>query len=1059
MILPDSASAPPESTPASAPADPFSSSEIKATAEHAAQAHEQAARELSNSGHHDQLWEPLARAHRERASDLRSRAARDDAQSQTTPLAAPLAARSAQDSLDAARTAAAELPPMEPGISRPTLDLRIGIICDRFLFDTYSGAATLIPITPENWQDHVNDVDLLLVAATWRGHDGFSWDNTAEEAPARRRLLIETIIPAFREAGAPPVYYGKEDPPDYRQFRDVARACDHIFTTAAEVLKDYRHDCPAAHSIEVLPFGVNPLLHSPIGSRSAPAEARELIFFAGSWMGKKYHKRARYAEWIFDGVLAAGKPLAIIDRWWDEVSAQLDSEQPMLSANKLIPVKYWPYRVPAMDHHELMDLQRVVDVAVNLNSVVDSQTMFANRALELQAAGTLVLSSYNQGLNSYHPQVRIANSAADVEESLRGLDLEELRRAQGDGVREVFLRHHVSDLLTRVARTAGKQVTSQRELVVAVAETVTPELVQDMAAQSLAATGHAPVEVLSWEELGARAADPLVKPIDVLLPLAADRRYGPHYAADHVAAFRYQSATITTKLTGSAGEADEQAHRHQRGFDDLGLTAWWRPESAALVTPDVLAASGQDARVYATDHLGHSTAAAITASGLLPAALPHAGDDLAKVKAEVLATAEAQELELSVIVPIYNNGNHLRHKAFASLRRSPHFPRTHVLLIDDGSSDPVTLAIVEELARAYENVSAFRHGTGGSGSASRPRNTGLELTATEYVTYLDPDDEELEAGYHLMQQRLAEKPDADFAMGSQATWTKRYQTLRVNDWYRGIEEHDGLRWPTRDSLREIGFKPASIESIVARTAWLQGLGLTQPVGATGQDTFFFQQMLFYARAYVPVEESVYVYFGAVDNSIVNVVTPGYFRKYLILEAARSSWLREVGLLQDYLDTRFEKFLVTWYLRKFSHVPEAEKAEAADVIAQIAAVYVDDPYRHSWRTPEALRFFGVHQLPSANKVRPLAGRIKRRALKAAELQVAQIKRTRLGRRVGAVYRRRLKPTAKTMERVIALRQVSAEIDRIQRRGSGHWGITAAEAAYALAVQDHRRNDAG
>nr|WP_255545868.1 MULTISPECIES: glycosyltransferase family A protein [unclassified Nesterenkonia] len=579
-----------------------------------------------------------------------------------------------------------------------------------------------------------------------------------------------------------------------------------------------------------------------------------------------------------------------------------------------------------------------------------------------------------------------------------------------------------------------------------------------MAAQSLAGLGSSgqgfsPVELLSWEQLGARAADPLAKPIDVLLPLSDQRRYAPHYAADHVAAFRYQSATITTKLTGTADATDVHAHQHRRGFEDLGLTAWWRPEAAALVTPAVLAASGQDARVYVLDHLGHASSAAIQASGLIPAALPHPGDDLSAVQAEVRRTAQDEQLELSVIVPIYNNGNHLRHKAFASLRRSPHFPRTQVLLIDDGSTDPVTVATVEELARTYTNVSAFRHGTGGSGSASRPRNTGLELTATEFVTYLDPDDEELEAGYHLLQQRLAEKPEADFALGTQVTWTNRHQVLPIHDWYSSIPERDGLCWPTRDSLREIRFRPASIEGIVARTEWLQGLGLTQPVGATGQDTFFFQQMLFYSRAYVPVDRPVYTYYGAVDTSIVNVVTPGYFRKYLILEAARASWLREVGLLQDYLDTRFEHFFVTWYLWKFSRVPVQDQPEAAEVLAEIAAFYVEDPETHAWQTPEALRFFGQHRLPSRKKLRPLAGRIKRRARGAAAQRLGQFKRTRVGRRAGAIYRRTLKPASD--DQVTALREVSAEIERVQRREAGQWGITAAEAAYALAVADRRR----
>nr|WP_255316579.1 glycosyltransferase family 2 protein [Nesterenkonia sp. Act20] len=482
---------------------------------------------------------------------------------------------------------------------------------------------------------------------------------------------------------------------------------------------------------------------------------------------------------------------------------------------------------------------------------------------------------------------------------------------------------------------------------------------------------------------------------------------------------------------------------------DLGLTAWWRPEPAALVSAPVLAASGQDARVYAIDHLGHAPAASISDNALLPASLPHSGDDITAAKEQVRQSAQAGGLELSVIVPVYNNGDHLRHKAFASLRRSPHFPRTQVLLVDDGSTDPVTVATVEELARAHPNVFAFRHNTGGSGSASRPRNTGLELAATEFVTYLDPDDEELEAGYHALQRSLAEHPEADFALGTQVTWTDRHMVLPVHDWYSAIERRSGLCRPTRDSLRQIRFRPASIEGLLARTDWLQGLGLTQPEGATGQDTFFFQQLLFHARAYVPVDRPAYVYYGAVDTSIVNVVSPGYFRKYLILEAARSSWLEEEGLLQDYLDTRFEHFFVTWYLWKYSRVPTAQRAEAAEVLQEIASFYVGDPSQYRWQTPEALQFFGQRRLPSARKLRPAAGRLKRRARAAATLQLAHFKRTRWGRGAGVVYRRTLKP--RSADQVSALREVAAEVERVHRRARDHWGITAAETAYWLAVQ--------
>lgn len=1008
-------------------------------------------------------WSSLEQAHAERALTLRDYAqSHDPASSWDLPEPAPLIAQTPSWALDAALEAAAELPAGEAGVSRPALNLRIGIICDPFLFDTFQNAATLVPITPQNWRDHYDGVDLLLVAATWRGHDGQSWDATAPHALAHRKLLRETIIPACQKAGIPTVYYGKEDPPDYRLFLDLAQACEHIVTTAAESVPDYRRDCPRAQSVGVLPFGVNPLLHSPLGSRPAPSD---LVFFAGSWMGKKYPQRARFAEWILDGVVAAGRQLAVIDRYWG-------SENP--SPNQAVPEKYWPYRVPAVDHQRLMGLNRVCDVAVNLNSVLGSQTMFANRALELQASGTLVISSYNQGLNSYFPQVKIANSAKDVEETLRCLSHEELRRTQADGIRSVFMRHHVVDLLAGVAEQAGLSAVSaaERERTVAVTQRVSKELEQDIAAQSVG-----DVELLTWDELRDRAGSRgwgEAGPPDIVLPVDPARRYEPDYAADHTAAFRFQAATLSMKLDGDASTADPHALRHVTGGDavgpaggDIGLSAWWRPDLTQWETPEKLTTSAAHERVFVGDHLQHRSASTVISTsathhaathhaatprpapagasaststptsvpapapspGELSTARPWAGDSIDNIAAAAREVAGELELDLSVIVPIYNNGPHLRHKAFASLRRSPGFARAHVLLIDDGSTDPGTLEVLRELDAAHPNVTVFRHATGGSGSASRPRNTGLELAATQFVTYLDPDDEEFEHAYRRMTDQLAQHPDADFSLGTQITWTDRYMELPIHQWYSAIPRHEGLRRPGPDALRDIAFRPASIEGIVARTAWLRSLGLTQPVGATGQDTFFFQQMLAGARAYVEYNAPAYVYYGAVDHSIVNVVSARYFRKYLILEEARSEWLRESGLLQDYLDTRFEHFFVMWYLWKLSRVSPAERAESEALLVQLAGYYCRDPHSYPWRTPEAKRFFGQRGLPRPTAVRPMLGRIRRRATTRLKRAAQDAKRTRAGRAAGTLYRRSMKPQPQAARQWAA--QLTAEAQRLEQ----------------------------
>lgn len=567
----------------------------------AAQAHRCAARRLQETTRFPERWEPLRRAHERRAADFASRTQNPRAEQEHS--VAALASARPRQLIEQTLSAAAELPAPEPGISRPALDLRIGIVCDRFLYDTFTGLAKLFPITPSSWREHLGQVDLVLVAATWRGHDGFSWDVTAPEAAANRRRLIEEILPTFRHQGTPTLFYGKEDPPDYLEFLDVARACEHIATTAEEMLPRYAQDCPQARSISVLPFAVNPQLHTPLGSRRprpGPAEhpvaPQDLIFFAGSWMGRKYPQRARYARWILDGVLAAGRPFALVDRYWGARNPVTGLPTP----NQLVPFEYWPHRSESMAHDDLMQLQRVTDVAVNFNSVTDSMTMFANRVLELQASGTMVLSTYSRGVDDRYPQVHTARSAEDVRRRLERLDLEELRAVQSTGIREVFLHHHGVDLLAGAARRTGVEVSLPQERVVAVAEEITPELSAAMGAQQI--PDGTQVTLTTWTQL-----DPAE--VDILLPVSAGQEYPPHYAADHLAAFRYQSAPTTAAVSGTAEETDHLVHRHVLGSAQvpgfaLGLSAWWVPglDDATALSMQGLDEAAQRQRIFLLPH-------------------------------------------------------------------------------------------------------------------------------------------------------------------------------------------------------------------------------------------------------------------------------------------------------------------------------------------------------------------------------------------------------------------------------------------------------------------------
>lgn len=305
-----------------------------------------------------------------------------------------------------------------------------------------------------------------------------------------------------------------------------------------------------------------------------------------------------------------------------------------------------------------------------------------------------------------------------------------------------------------------------------------------------------------------------------------------------------------------------------------------------------------------------------------------------------------------MIVPIYNNGSHLLHKCIASLRRSSIFDQMEIILVDDGSTDIETVHAIEMLEHDLTDVKVFRFPPGGSGSASRPRNKGLELASCAYVTYLDPDNEALNDAYVKLLHTTA-ATGVDFAVGDMTRWRGENSPVRYTKFLRDRlhMEHDvGTGGP--QALVDMGFMPISIQALVARTAWLKEIGITQPVGAVGQDSYFFQQMLYYADTFAVVPLAAHTYYAQVENSVVNTVNAKFFDKYLPLESARSQWLEEVGLLDAYKASRMETFFTGWYLRKLKEVPEAQRPQAVATVQKLGQMYG----AHSWQTEEALAFW-------------------------------------------------------------------------------------------------------
>ncbi len=117
-------------------------------------------------------------------------------------------------------------------------------------------------------------------------------------------------------------------------------------------------------------------------------------------------------------------------------------------------------------------------------------------------------------------------------------------------------------------------------------------------------------------------------------------------------------------------------------------------------------------------------------------------------------------MEITVIIPLFNRENLIERAINSALAQGPSVSK--VLAVDDGSVDgscKVVLSIQERDSR----VELLTKINGGAASA---RNYGLQHAETEWIAFLDSDDEWLPGRMALLMRELKRKPGAQFVHGN-----------------------------------------------------------------------------------------------------------------------------------------------------------------------------------------------------------------------------------------------------------------------------------------------------
>lgn len=772
---------------------------------------------------------------------------------------------------------------------------RVGIVCDEFFYESIKAAANFVYLTPENWREELEQgLDVLLFVSAWRGLN-MEWKNlaslnaqlTGEPTPTRLEALA--MLRACREQKVPTVFYSKEDPPNYELFLDLARECDYVFTSAKECIPYYNADC-GREDVQAVCFGINPLEHNPIGCRQEAKE--DTVLFSGSWM-IKYPHRCQELATIFDGVLAAGHGLHIIDRNYPG------------NPRYRFPEPYFGHSSPALPHSQLQKVHKLFDWAININSVKGSQTMFANRAFELQANGILLLSNFSVGVNNLLPTVQMVQDSGEVASILDAMTPEERYERQMAGVRSVMTGHTCFDRLAQLLSPTGLSVAQPARRVLVLADAVTDRVRRCFDLQSY------PEKTL----LAASEATPArLEAYDMVAWFAPEAHYGVFYLEDMVNGFKYTACDYITKdawYEGGALHAGTE-HSYVSRMGSKYRTLFWRSayDAAFLLSP---ADGAELPNGYSIDHFQY---------------------DARPVEQDRSRT----DWRLSVVVPVYNNGRHLYGKCFASLRRSSIFSDMEIILVDDGSTDSFTLLMEEDLKERYPNVRVYRFEDGGSGSASRPRNKGVELARAPYLTFLDPDNEAVFDGYARLLE-LAQGEDRDLAVGSMYKITSK---TTLADYYSMIVDaagKDSFEDGFGATLPDAKFFSASIQAMVIRTGLIRDNHLEQVPGAAGQDTLFSWQLFQAAKRIRILDLPIHIYYAETAGSVTNTISKNFFRKLLLLQQPKAEWLVASGLMEDFMARRYNYYTTHWIFFKLARAEEAPAcAELVEQMLDIFAPY-------------------------------------------------------------------------------------------------------------------------
>lgn len=270
----------------------------------------------------------------------------------------------------------------------------VAFICDEMTWSSFSPLCNAVYVTPYNARyvvEHYHP-SFLFCESCWHGVKPYAevWRSRIYRNHYilydNRAALFKTLE-LFRSRGIPTVFWDKEDPAYFHSFNydfvSTALKFDYVFSTSAECMEFYKKKGHVRS--QLLPFGFSPEIFNPL-QRSG---TRSSAIFAGSWYPEHSQRCIDFRK-ICACLLKSGIQVDVYDRNYKTGRTNFPKDLSL-------------HVYPAIPYRELGGKYRSAGIGIVLNTVTNSETMFARRFVEMAACGIALISNESQSLRRLFP--------------------------------------------------------------------------------------------------------------------------------------------------------------------------------------------------------------------------------------------------------------------------------------------------------------------------------------------------------------------------------------------------------------------------------------------------------------------------------------------------------------------------------------------------------------------------------------------------------------------------------------------------------------------------------